>query len=352
MSYLRNVANQVVRAGLTTAATGAPFAGPVTCYVTVDTLGQFLGQTNAGVCAADGNGQFRYTATAAEMNGSVCSFDFVGTGAVGGVVVTIAPLTPAQATALTNTTYLQTQVALDIITDALVEIGAYAPGETIAPVHAQLGLLRLQHQLDTWQADALTLNLQDRDVFVLTPGMSQFMVGPTGDLVTDRPNFIAGISYLIPGTTPATEVPMAPMDDEQFMGLSQKTLPATLPQQYYVDATWPNATIHLWPQVTQTVSVVLYLRRGIGVPATLTTAVTGPQGYAEGFMYQLALRLCGPMSRPMPADLPAMAAAAYGRLKRPNVEVPLMALDAALTAHGGGGGFNVLTGQTSGASNR
>ncbi len=241
--------------------------------------------------------------------------------------------------------------ALDIISDAMVEIGAYAPGETLAARHEQLGLLRFQNQLNSWQADQLALNLQTPKTYPLTSGTSEFTIGPTGDLVTTRPQFIEGVNYVIPGTTPTTEVPMGPMDDDQFMALSQKTLPSSLPQMYYLNATMPNATMFVWPQVTQSVQIVIYILQGIDEPAALTSTVTGPQGYAEAFMYQLALRLCGPMYKPVPDSLSAMAAAAYARMRRPNVEPGLLGVDDALVPTYGGA-FNVLTGTTSGSSNR
>ncbi len=166
-----------------------------------------------------------------------------------------------------------------------------------------------------------------------------------------RPTFIDGINYLIPGTTPATEVPMGPMDNDQYMALSQKTLSSSLPQLYYLNATMPNATVFIWPKVSQNVGLVIYVEQGIGVPAALTSVVTGPQGYAEAFMYQLALRLVSPMAAQMPAGLPEMAAASYARMERPNLDVGLLGMDSAL-APTGGSGFNILTGQTSGSSNR
>lgn len=233
----------------------------------------------------------------------------------------------------------------------MVEIGAYSPGETIANAHQQLGLLRFQNQLDSWQANQLALNLFTPTNFILTSGTSSFTIGPTGNLVAVRPTYINGVNYLIPGTTPPTEVPMGPMDDDQYMALSQKTLGSSLPQLYHLNATVPNATLFIWPQVTQTVTIVIYLEQGIGIPAALTSVVSGPQGYAEAFMYQLALRLCSPMAAAVPAGLPEMAAAAYARMQRPNIDPGLLGMDSAL-APTGGSGFNILTGQTSGSSNR
>ncbi len=242
--------------------------------------------------------------------------------------------------------------ALAIITDAMVEIGAYAPGETISSVHQQLGLLRFQNQLDSWQADQLSLNLQDRLTFTLLSGVSSFTIGPSGNLVTVRPTYIEGVNYIIPGTSPATEVPMAPLNNDQYLGISQKALSSSLPQEYYYNQTATNGTMNIWPVVSQDVVLALYLEHGISIPAAITTSVLGPQGYAEAFMYQLALRLCGPMMRPIPPALPTLAKEAYARMARPNVNPGLLSVDAALTPSSyGSSGFNILTGQTSGSSN-
>ncbi len=240
---------------------------------------------------------------------------------------------------------------LSIVTDAMVEIGAYAPGETISAVHQQLGLLRFQNQLDSWQAESLSLNLQDRQVFTLTSGTSSFTIGPTGSLVTQRPSFIEGVNYIIPGTSPSTEVPMAPLTNDQYLSISQKGLSSSLPQQFYYNATATNGTMNIWPVVSQNVDLALYLEKGIDIPTTINTAVLGPQGYAEAFMYQLALRLCNPMFKPIPPALPTLAKEAYARMQRPNNDTGMLAVDAALTYGSDAGAFNVLTGNFTGSSN-
>lgn len=241
--------------------------------------------------------------------------------------------------------------ALTFISNAMYEIGAYAPGNTISSAHQTLGLFYFQNLLDTWQADLLTLNIQDRSTFLLTSGVNTFTIGPTGTLVTARPVFIEGMNYLNPGSSPPTEVPMGPMNRDSYLAMSQKTLSSSLPQEYFYNPTTTNGTMFVWPTVTQNVTLALYLPRGIDIPATINTAVSGPQGYAEAFHYQLALRLCGPMSRPMPQGLPEIAAAAFARMARPNVEPGLMAVDAALVPSYGGA-FNILTGTSTGPSNR
>jgi hypothetical protein len=238
---------------------------------------------------------------------------------------------------------------LSILSDALYEIGAYAVGGTISAAHQALGLLRFQHQLEAWQADDLTLFLEERDVFPLPAGSNTFTMGPTGNLITTRPVYIGSMNYIVPGTVPPVEVPMGPMDRQAYEALAIKTLSSSLPQLYFYSQSVPNGTVFVWPTVNQIVQLAIYSPRGVDVPATLTTNVTGPQGYAEAFLYQLALRLCGPMARPIPEALPQMAEAAFARMVRPNVQPTQLGVDAALVPSFGGA-FNVLTGTTGGPS--
>lgn len=243
-----------------------------------------------------------------------------------------------------------------IITDALIEIGAYEIGESIPDPDMQLGLRRFQNQLNTWAADYTTLAVQDRLVFTVPAGTSSFTIGPTGDIATQRPAWLNGINYINPGSQAGNtnEVPMGPMDNDQFMALSIKDLSSGLPQQYFFQNDVPigsgNATVVLWPVPNQDVDVVVYAPHAIAEPATLNTDVTGPPGYQEGFMYQLAVRLCRPFAMPLTQDLLLMAKAAMNRMVKPNIQPGLMGVDAALVPSNGSA-FNVLTGNFTGSSN-
>ena len=77
--------------------------------------------------------------------------------------------------------------------------------------------------------------------------------------------------------------------------------------------------------------------------------ITGPPGYQDGFLYDLALRLCRPFGKPVTADLRQAYAEAIANLKRPNVEPGLLGVDAALTLGSRAGGYNILSDQSSGS---
>lgn len=236
-----------------------------------------------------------------------------------------------------------------IITDALIEIGAVAAASSIDPYLGQLGLLRLQNQIDGWAAERLTLSLLKRTPFVMPSGTSSITIGPGGAVNIQRPMFITQINYVIPGSSPAVEVAMGEMDEDSYAAMSIKDLQSALPQQYFYQTNLDDVlgSLFVWPKVTQNVTIVLYNPQAVGVPATLDDDLTGPPGYAEAFMYQLALRLCTPLGRNPPPLLPQLATEAIARMKRPNVDPGLLGIDTALAARGGG--YNILSdGMTTG----
>ncbi len=236
-------------------------------------------------------------------------------------------------------------VVRDIVTDALIEIGAAGPGESIEASWAQIALQRFQNQIDAWAADRLTLSLQLRTVFTLTSGTSTVTLGPSGaDVTMGRPVWINTLNYIIPGSSPAIEVLMAPMDDDSYAGQTIKGLPSALPTQYFYQTNIDDAlgSLFIWPQVTQNVQIVIYSPQAVAVPASLDTVVEGPPGYREAFMYELALRLCTPFGRQVPPLLPQLAQQAMATMKRPNVDLGLLGVDAALRP-AGGNTYNILS---------
>lgn len=232
--------------------------------------------------------------------------------------------------------------------DALLEIGVLDPYETMDAMQASIVLLRFQNQLDAWKADRLTLNVQTRTTFTMASGSSSVTIGAaTSDVTLDMPMWIDAISYINPGASPDQEVPIGQMDQATYAALTIKEMPSGLPLQsfYQTSTTVAKGTLFLWPQVDQNVDIVIYTPTGIGVPVGLTSTVYGPPGYAEAFMYQLALRLCAPFGVAVPPTLPQMAARALRNMQRPNERPAQVSVDPAVTSTWGGG-YNVYSDQT------
>jgi hypothetical protein len=341
-----NQPGQVIGAQMVNASTGVAFVGAVTTYVTIDGGVQALGTVGGGVATAEGNGYYTYRPSQAETNGALIAYTFTGLNAV---PATIQVATVAATAASTGFTLAFTVRAL--ITDALVEIGVLEPGEQANAGQIMLGLRRVQTMIDTWAADRLTLSLQLQTSFVWPASTSSVLIGPGQIVNIDRPLWINNIAFVIPGSSPAIEVPIGMMDEDAYSALSIKGLPSALPTQsfYQTNLTDTNGTLFLWPQ-PQSLTIVLYTPQAVGVPASLDSVLHGPPGYQDAFLYQLALRLCGPFGVQIPPLLPRMASAAFENMKKPNIDPGAMSIDPALVP-GLGAGWNYLTGNTS-SSNR
>ncbi len=241
--------------------------------------------------------------------------------------------------------------ARSIILDALTEIGVQSPGEELDADNGALGLLRFRNLLNTWLADRLTLSFQRVVTFTTDGSSSTYTVGTNADVDVPRPMWIDMANYVNPGSNPTVNVPLGPMTREQFANLSIPGLASALPQLYFYqsssEASADVGTFFLWPTPNQAVDIQFYANYGAGLPdglASLDVDVTGPPGYAEAFMYQLAIRLCTPFGKkisdyPM---LPQMARDAFAAMKRPNIKPGMLGVDAALVPRTGSG-YNVLS---------
>ncbi len=237
----------------------------------------------------------------------------------------------------------------DICTDAMMEIGALGQGETMSAPDAQLCLRYGQRMLDAWAADRLTLSVQSATSITWPSSTSTQTIGPGGDIDVQRPVWINQINYVIPGSSPAVETPMAPMNEDQYSQNTIKLLQSSLPQQYFYQTSIDTVlgTLYIWPEPTQQVTLKLYAPQAVGVPVSLDSILLGPPGYLQAYHYQLALRLMTPFSKrakdcPLLVGPGGFAAMSFANMKRQNVDPGLLGCDPALIPRGSGG-YNVLS---------
>ena len=345
---IRNESGQTIGAQMVNATTGAAFAGVVTVYVTVDGGTQAIGTVGSGICTAEGNGYFTYGPSAAETNGALVAFTFTGSGAIP-ATIQVATVTSEQQAALGVATLDGvTSTVRAIIADALLELGVIQPGEDPDSAQMNQGLRSTQRMLDAWGVDRLTFAKQLRTTFTLTSGTSTVTLGASGaDVTMARPLSLNRLSYVVPSSSPAVEVPIGQMDEDSYAVLSMKSMTSGYPLQafYQQSMTTAHGSLFFWPTVSQNVTIALYTPEAVGVPASLNTVLIGPPGYADAFMYQLALRLCTPFGVTIPPLLPEMAARAMRTMQRPNVRPAQLSVDPAVTGWGGGG-YNVFSDST------
>lgn len=125
----------------------------------------------------------------------------------------------------------------------------------------------------------------------LTQGKANYSIGPTGDVVADRPLRIwgANLNYLT-GSNPSSP-PMLPMSDKEYQELSNKTTQGA-PVNYYYDAQLTNGVVYFYPTPDSysaaNCNVTLRIRRQILDLATVNDNMDFPSEWYEPICYQLA----------------------------------------------------------------
>jgi hypothetical protein len=324
----RGSSGNVVGAGLINATTGAAFAGTVTVYVTLDGGTQAIGTVGSGLATAEGHGYYTYRPSAAECNGELIAFTFIGTGAIPATVQfltdPVPSLTPTTGAAATGAV-----AALDLITDAFAELNVFLPGESVPNGDAQAGLRSLNGLLGSWAQQSLTIPTSSRLLFDLVADQGSpttpYTIGSGGDFDTPRPanaNALMGAALWI--TASDFETPLEVMGMTEWQFIPNKIFTATLPTTVIYNPTFTSGlgAIYLWPQATDTSNqLVLYLNAPLATFANLTTSYQLPPGYRDALMYGLAARLSAPYGRPVSPELQAQAARSVSLLKRGNAQL-------------------------------
>jgi len=90
---------------------------------------------------------------------------------------------------------------IDIISGALKDIGALASGETPAPEDAQDAFYMLNDMLDQWSNEDMMVYYKSEIVFPITPGQTQYTIGPTGQIGAVITGSISGNILTVTGIT-------------------------------------------------------------------------------------------------------------------------------------------------------
>ena len=174
-----------------------------------------------------------------------------------------------------------------IITQALLNVGTYSPGETLKDAELQDGLLRLRSMIRAWNAQGQMVHFSTQDTHTLTSGTASYTIGSTGTIATGRPVSIKN-GYI--RTSDNIDTPLKIIDEAKYQGLGNKNLGYTYPAYLWYNPTYPNGTIYLYPPG----GGELYINslKELSDPTTLTGDVAFPGPYDEAMEWGLTTRLC------------------------------------------------------------
>lgn len=220
--------------------------------------------------------------------------------------------------------------ALDLITDALIELGVVAVGEAVSAEDANLGLSALNSMIDGWNTQNLTIYSSYDATFTLVPGQATYTVGPSGNWNGARP--VSLISQYVRYN--GIDYPVQQVDQETYNLIAIKTQPGILPEVVNFNTGYPLATMTLWPVPNTALSFTFSSNALLAQPATLQTVLSLPPGYYRAMRLNLAVELAGRYGRQLSPVTLRMASTALGDVRRLNKRTPLSRFDDAILTSG------------------
>jgi hypothetical protein len=180
--------------------------------------------------------------------------------------------------------------AADQINGALRLLGVLAEGETPSAAVSQDALTALNQMIDSWNTERLAVFCTQDQVFSWPPSTIKRTLGPTGDFVGNRPIQILDSTYF---RDPASGISygIKLINQQQYNGIAVKTVTSTYPQVMWINNTFPNVEMYVYPVPTKVLEFHLVSVQELTAPATLVTNLAFPPGYLRAFRYNLACEI-------------------------------------------------------------
>ncbi len=221
--------------------------------------------------------------------------------------------------------------AFDQIKASLRLIGQLAEGEEPSPQAAQDALTAMNQMIDSWNTERLSVFSTQDQVFEWPSDVITRTLGPTGDFVGNRPVLIDDATYF---RDPSTNVSFGIklINQQQYDGIAVKTVTSTYPQVMFVNNTFPDTTMTIYPKPTRLLEWHFVSVEELTQPATLTTSLAFPPGYLRAFKYNLACEIANEFGVEPPQTVQRIAMTSKRNLKRINNPDDVMSMPYSIVA--------------------
>jgi hypothetical protein len=219
----------------------------------------------------------------------------------------------------------------DQITRALRLLGVLAEGETASAATAQDALVAMNQMIDSWNTERLSVFCTQDQVFSWPVGEIKRTLGPTGDFVGNRPIQLDDATYFRAPSGVSYGIKI--INQDQYNGIAVKTSTSTFPQVIFVNNTFPNVEMYVYPRPTQILEWHFISVQELTQPATLSTELFFPPGYMRAFAYNLAMEIAPEFGVEPSPQVQRIAMTSKRNLKRINNPYDVMSLPYAVVAN-------------------
>jgi hypothetical protein len=234
-----------------------------------------------------------------------------------------------------------TTTAGDQINGALRLIGQLAEAETPSAATSQDALAALNQMIDSWNTERLAVFSTQDQVFNWPPNVLSRTLGPTGDFVGNRPVLLDDATYFI-DTASGISYGIKIINQQQYNGIAVKTVTSTYPQVIWVNMTYPDIEMYVYPKPTKVLEWHFISVEELTKPALLSTTLAFPPGYLRAFKYNLACEIAAEFGVEPPPQVQRIAMTSKRNLKRINNPDDVMSIPYAIV--GTRQRFNVFAG--------
>ena len=213
----------------------------------------------------------------------------------------------------------------DIINGSLRLLGVLAEGETPSAETSQDALTAMNQMIDSWNTERLSIFSTQDQVFEWPPNVLSRTLGPSGDFVGNRPVLFDDATYF---KDPASGISYGIkfINQQQYDGIAVKTVTSTYPQVIWVNMSYPNVEMYVYPKPTKLLEWHFVSVEELTQPATLATTLSFPPGYLRAFRYNLACEMAPEFGVEPPPTVGRIAMTSKRNLKRINNPDDIMSL--------------------------
>jgi hypothetical protein len=226
---------------------------------------------------------------------------------------------------------MATYTAGDQINRALRLLGILAEGETPSAATSQDALVALNQMIESWSIERLSVFCTQDQTFTWPAGLITRTLGPSGDFIGLRPVLLDEATYYRdPGTNVSFGIKF--INQQQYNGIAVKTVTSTYPQVIFVNMSFPDVTMTIYPKPTRDLEWHFISVQELSQPATLATVLHFPPGYLRAFTYCLAMEFAPEFGVEPSPQVQRIAMTSKRNLKRINNPDDIMSMPYSLVA--------------------
>ena len=229
----------------------------------------------------------------------------------------------------------QTATAGELINSALRLIGQLAEAEVPSAATSQDALTALNQMIDSWNTERLSVFCTQDQVYTWPVNEIKRTLGPSGDIDLNpqqRPILLDDSTYF---RDPQTNVSYGIkfINQSQYNGIAVKTVTSTYPQVMFVNMTFPDIEMYIYPKPTRSLEFHFVSVQPLTEPTALNTVIALPPGYLRALRYNLAMELAPEFGVEPSPQVQRIAMTSKRDLKRINNPDDLMTLPYAVVAN-------------------